>query len=59
MIILGVDPGLSNTGWGVVSYDGKNYRIPKNKQTHVEELSYEECMNIIKEAPEPKASRRK
>ena len=26
MIILGVDPGLSNTGWGVVSFDGKNYR---------------------------------
>lgn len=26
MIILGVDPGLANTGWGVVSYDGKNYR---------------------------------
>ena len=42
-----------------IAYDGKNYRIPKNKQTHVEELSYEECMNIIKEAPEPKASRRK
>ena len=42
-----------------IAYKGKNYRIPKNKQTHVEELSYEECMNIIKEAPEPKASRRK
>ena len=26
MIILGVDPGLSNTGWGVVSFDGKDYR---------------------------------
>lgn len=26
MIILGVDPGLANTGWGVVSYDGRNYR---------------------------------
>ena len=26
MIILGVDPGLSNTGWGVVSYDGKAFR---------------------------------
>ncbi|MGN1164549.1 MAG: crossover junction endodeoxyribonuclease RuvC, partial [Candidatus Ornithospirochaeta sp.] len=26
LIILGVDPGLSNTGWGVVSFDGKDYR---------------------------------
>ena len=42
-----------------IAYDGKNYRIPKNKQTHVEELSYEECMHIIKAAPEPRASRRK
>ena len=24
MIILGVDPGLADTGWGVVSFDGKN-----------------------------------
>ena len=42
-----------------IAYDGKNYRIPKNKQEHVEELSYEECMTIVKEAPEPKTSRRK
>ena len=42
-----------------IAYDGKNYRIPKNKQSHVEELTYDECMTIIKEAPEPKASRRK
>ena len=26
MIILGVDPGLANTGWGVISYDGKTLR---------------------------------
>lgn len=26
MNILGVDPGLANTGWGVISYDGKTYR---------------------------------
>ena len=25
MNILGVDPGLANTGWGVVSYDGRTY----------------------------------
>lgn len=28
MIILGVDPGLSDTGWGVVSYDGKSRYQP-------------------------------
>ena len=42
-----------------IAYDGKNYRIPKSKLEHVEELSYEECMTIVKEAPEPKTSRRK
>ncbi len=42
-----------------IAYDGKNYRIPKSKQENVEELSYEECMTIVKESPEPKASRRK
>lgn len=26
MNVLGVDPGLANTGWGVVNYDGKTYR---------------------------------
>lgn len=40
-----------------IAYDGKNYRIPKNKQENVEELSYEECMTIINEAPEPKPAR--
>ena len=42
-----------------IAYDGKNYRIPKSKLEHVEELSYDECMTIVKEAPEPKTSRRK
>ena len=42
-----------------IAYDGKNYRIPKSKLEHIEELSYEECMTIVKEAPEPKTSRRK
>ena len=35
-----------------IAYDGKNYRIPKAKQENVEALSYDECMTIIKEAPE-------
>ena len=42
-----------------IAYDGKNYRLPKNKMDNVEELTYDECMTIIKEAPEPKATRRK
>ena len=42
-----------------IAYDGKNYRIPKAKQENVEALSYDECMTIIKEAPEPKNRGRK
>ena len=42
-----------------IAYDGKNYRIPKQKQENVETLSYEECMAIVKEAPEPKSVRRR
>ncbi len=42
-----------------IAYDGKNYRIPKQKQENVETLTYEECMTIIKESPEPKAARRR
>ena len=42
-----------------IAYAGKNYRIPKAKQENVEALSYDECMTIIKEAPEPKTRGRK
>ncbi len=42
-----------------IAYDGKNYRIPKAKQENVEALTYDECMTIVKEAPEPKARGRK
>ena len=42
-----------------IAYDGKNYRIPKAKQENVETLSYDECMTIVKEAPEPKSTRRR
>ena len=42
-----------------IAYDGKNYRIPKAKQENVEALTYDECMTIIKEAPEPKTRGRK
>ncbi len=42
-----------------IAYDGKNYRLPKNKMENVEALTYEECMTIIKEAPEPQTARRR
>ena len=42
-----------------IAYDGKNYRIPKAKQENVEALTYDECMTIVKEAPEPKTRTRK
>ncbi len=44
-----------NGHWGpYIAYDGKNYRIPKDKQEHAAALSYAECMDIVKNAPEPK-----
>ena len=42
-----------------IAYDGKNYRIPKAKLENAEALTYDECMTIIKEQPEPKARGRK
>ena len=42
-----------------IAYDGKNYRIPKAKQENVEELTYDECMTIVKESPEPKTKGRR
>ena len=42
-----------------IAYDGKNYRLPKNKLESAEKLTYDECMTIIKEAPEPKPARRR
>ena len=51
---------LLNVKYGpYIAYDGKNYRLPKNKMENVEALTYEECMTIIKEAPEPKTARRR
>ncbi len=42
--------------WGpYIKYKKKNYKIPKN--TKAEELSLEDCMKLIKDAPEPKARR--
>ncbi len=46
------DPDLQvlNGRWGpFIKYKKKNYRIPK--KTKPEELTYEECMKLVKEAP--------
>ncbi len=44
-----------------IAYDGKNYHIDKKlqEQALAGELSYAECMEIVKNAPEPKARRTK
>ena len=40
-----------------IAYDGKNYRMPKNLHDKAAELTYEQCMDIVKNAPEPKRKR--
>ena len=42
-----------------IAYDGKNYHLPKANHEHPEELSYEQCMDIIKNQPEPKTRTRR
>ncbi len=42
-----------------IAYDGKNYRMPKDKHEHAAELTFKECMDIVNNAPEPKPARRK
>lgn len=42
-----------------IAYDGKNYRLPKANHEHPEELTYEQCMDIIKNQPEPKTRTRR
>ena len=34
-----------------LTYDGKNYRLPKNLHEKVTELTYDECMKIIQSTP--------
>ena len=36
------------------SYDGKNYRLPKNMHERAKELTYDECMKIIQSVPAKK-----
>ena len=42
-----------------IIYDGKNYRMPKNLHEKAAELTYKECMDIVNNAPEPKAGRKR
>jgi DNA topoisomerase-1 len=37
-----------------VAYDGKNYRMPKALYDKASEFTYEQCLDIVKNAPEPK-----
>jgi len=41
-----------------IAYDGKNYRMPKTLHEKAAELSFEECMNIVNNAPEPKSRKK-
>ena len=40
-----------------IAYDGKNYRMPKAMHDKAAELTYAECQEIVKNAPEPKPRR--
>ncbi len=40
-------------------YNGKNYRLPKVYHEKATELTYDQCMDLIQNAPEPKTRRRK
>ncbi len=43
-----------------IAYDGTNYRLPKDKHDKAAELTYEECMEIVKNStPTKKRSTRK
>ena len=41
-----------------IAYDGKNYRLPKALHEKAEELTYEQCLDIVKSAPEPKRKKK-
>lgn len=40
-----------------IAYDGKNYRLNKAQRERASELTYEECKEIVENAPEPKSRR--
>ena len=41
-----------------IAYDGKNYRLPKALHEKAEELTYAQCLDIVKNAPEPKRKKK-
>ena len=41
-----------------LAYDGKNYRLPKAMHENAADLTYEQCMEVINAAPEPKARKK-
>lgn len=54
---FGEDPKMEilNGRYGpYIAYDGKNFRMPKDKHDRAAELTYDECMDIVKNAPEPR-----
>ena len=54
------DLEILNGHWGpYIAYKGKNYRIPKNQRETATDLTLEQCMEIVNNAPEPKAKVRK
>ncbi len=40
-----------------ITFDGKNYRLPRAMQSRAAELTLEECMKVIEETPEKKETR--
>ena len=38
-----------------LSYEGKNYRLPKTMHERAKELTYDECMKIIQSQPVKKS----
>ena len=40
-----------------IAYDGKNYRMPKNLHDQAAQLTYEQCKEIVDNAPEPRTHR--
>ena len=58
---FGEDPKMEvmNGRYGpYIAYDGKNYRLNKAQRERASELTYEECKEIVENAPEPKSRRK-
>ena len=46
--------GMNGRYGPYIAYDGKNYRMPKALHDKAAELTYDQCMDIVRNAPEPK-----